>query len=227
MGRALFDLDLGTAMGAGGGLIGSAELSIKRALEMATLTRGILGLTEYEKTVSGLQSSARTDGVVTARVVASLLGWLADPHPGVFVIATANDVRELAPEQVRQGRFTPVFVDLPADEDRAAIFAAHLAKRGRAPSDFDLGLLAAQSDSYSGAEIEETVKGGLLEAFEDGARPLRNEDLLLALRGIRPIAQVKAAEVDELRRWAREALAIDANRGTTVGEAGPGLALEL
>src|SRR5215831_7795591 len=227
MGRALFDLDLGAAMGAGGGLIGSAELSIKRALEMATLTRGILGLTEYEKTVSGLQSSARTDGGVTARVVASLLGWLADPHPGVFVIATANDVRELAPEQVRQGRFTPVFVDLPTREDRAAIFAAHLSKRGRNPGDFDLELLAYGSESCSGAEIEEAVKGGLLEAFEDGARQLRNEDLLVALRGIRPIAQIKAAEVEDLRRWAREALAIDANRGSTLGEARPGLAVEL
>ena len=160
-------------------------------------------------------------------MVASLLGWLADPHPGVFVIATANDVRDLAPEQVRQGRFTPVFVDLPTPEDRAAIFAAHLARRGRAPADFDLDRLAEQSDGYSGAEIEEAVKGGLLEAFEDGARPLRTDDLLMALRGIRPIAQVKAAEVEDLRRWAREALAIDANRGTPVGEDGRGLALEL
>src|SRR5437763_6668794 len=148
MGRALFDLDLGAAMGAGGGLIGSAELSIKRALEMATLTRGILGLSEYEKTVSGLQSSARTDGGVTARVVASLLGWLADPHPGVFVIATANDVRDLAPEQIREGRFTPVFVDLPNAEDRAAIFGVHLQKRRRNPGDFDLESLAGCSDGY-------------------------------------------------------------------------------
>jgi hypothetical protein len=228
MGRALFNLDLGAAMGAGGGLLGSAELSIKRALEMATLTRGILALSEYEKTVSGLQSSARSDAGVTSRVVASLLAWLADPHPGVFVIATANDVRDLAPEQVRQGRFTPVFVDLPTGLDRQAIFAAHLAKRGRTPGDFDLERLAEHSDGYSGAEIEEAVNGGLLEAFEDGARRLRTEDLVAALRGIRPISQVKAAEVEDLRRWAREALAIDANRGVTVGQQtdGDGLAVE-
>jgi SpoVK/Ycf46/Vps4 family AAA+-type ATPase len=72
-----------------------------------------------EKAVCGMQSSARTDGGATSRVVGSLLSWLAEPHPGVFVIATANDVRELAREQVRQGRFTPVFVDLPTSEDRA------------------------------------------------------------------------------------------------------------
>jgi SpoVK/Ycf46/Vps4 family AAA+-type ATPase len=60
----------------------------------------------------------------------------------VFVIATANDVRELAPEQIREGRFTPVFVDLPTAEDRSAIFAVHLRKRRRDPSGFDLELLA-------------------------------------------------------------------------------------
>jgi SpoVK/Ycf46/Vps4 family AAA+-type ATPase len=219
LGRALLDLDLGAVMGEGGGLIGSAELSIKRALQIATTTKCVLGLGEYEKAVGGMQSSARTDGGATSRVVGSLLNWLAEPHPGVFVIATANDVRELAPEQIREGRFTPVFVDLPTAQDRAAIFAVHLAKRRRDPSEFDLELLADRSDGYSGAEIESAVKAALLEAFEDGQRPVRTDDVAQSLEGIRPLAQVKPAEIEELRRWAREALAIDANRGTQLGAA--------
>src|SRR5439155_22008973 len=139
------------------------------------------------------------------RVVGSLLNWLSEPHPGVFVIATANDVRELAPEQIREGRFTPVFVDLPTLEDRSAIFAVHLKKRRRDPAEFDLDVLAARSDGYSGAEIESAVKGALLQAFEDGQRPVRTQDVVDAVSGIRPLAQVKAAEVEDLRRWAREA----------------------
>jgi AAA+ superfamily predicted ATPase len=210
LGRALLDLDLGAVMGEGG----SAELSIKRALQIATTTKCILGLGEYEKAVGGMQSSARRDGGATSRVVGSLLNWLAEPHPGVFVIATANDVRELAPEQIREGRFTPVFVDLPTAQDRAAIFAVHLGKRRRDPAEFDLDLLADRSNGYSGAEIESAVKAALLEAFEDGQRPVRTDDVARALEGIRPLAQVKSAEIEELRRWAREALAIDANRGT-------------
>ena len=52
----------------------------------------------------------------------------------VFVSATANDIRQLAPEQIRQRRFGQiVFVDLPTPEDRAAIFNVHLARRGRNP----------------------------------------------------------------------------------------------
>jgi SpoVK/Ycf46/Vps4 family AAA+-type ATPase len=146
-----------------------------------------------------------------------LLNWLSEPHPGVFVIATANDVRELAPEQIREGRFTPVFIDLPTSDDRAAIFAVHLTKRRRDPGEFDLELLAARSEGYSGAEIESAVKAALLQAFEAGQRALRTEDVLDALATIRPLALVKAAEVQDLRKWAREALAIDANRGTPVG----------
>jgi AAA+ superfamily predicted ATPase len=219
LGRALLQLDLGAVMGEGGGLLGSAELSIKRALQIATTTKCVLNVSEYEKAVGGMRSSARTDGGATSRVVASLLSWLADPHPGVFVIATANDVRELAPEQIREGRFTPVFVDLPTPEDRAAIFAVHLRKRRRDPAEFDLDTLAARSDGYSGAEIESAVKGALLEAYEDGQRPVRTEDVLRGLGGIRPLAQVKPAEIEDLRRWAREALAVDANRGTQLGAA--------
>ena len=220
LGRALLDLDLGAVMGEGGGLIGSAELSIKRGLQIATTAKCILGLGEYDKAVGGMRSSARTDGGATSRVVGTLLNWLSEPHPGVFVIATANDVRELAPEQIREGRFTPVFIDLPTQDDRAAIFGVHLKKRRRDPAEFDLDVLAACSDGYSGAEIESAVKEALLEVFEDGQRPLQTEDVVRALAGIRPLAQVKAAEIEDLRRWAREALAIDANRGAPVGAAG-------
>ena len=58
LGRALLDLDLGAVMSEGGGLIGSAGLSIKRALQIATTTKCVLGLGEYEKAVGGMQSSA-------------------------------------------------------------------------------------------------------------------------------------------------------------------------
>jgi SpoVK/Ycf46/Vps4 family AAA+-type ATPase len=135
----------------------------------------------------------------------------------VFVFATANDVRQLAPEQLRQGRFGQiVFVDLPTPEDRAAIFGVHLAKRGRDPGAFELGQLAEAADGFSGAEIEAAVKAALLDAFMDGARELRTPDVLQRIRTIRPTSEVKRDEIEELRRWAREHLAIDAVRGQPV-----------
>jgi SpoVK/Ycf46/Vps4 family AAA+-type ATPase len=138
----------------------------------------------------------------------------------VFVVGTANDVRQLAPEQIRQGRFGQVvFVDLPTSADRADIFRVHLAKRGRDPIAFDLEDLARGSEGFSGAEIEAVVKMCLLDAFRDGPREVTTSDLLRRARSIRPTSEVKREEIEELRRWARDHLAIDAVQGThTAGE---------
>ncbi|HLI50740.1 MAG TPA: AAA family ATPase, partial [Thermomicrobiaceae bacterium] len=213
LGRPLLDLDFGAVMGEGGGVIGSATTSIKRALAIATTVQGILGISEFEKAVGGLTSSGRSDGGETARTIASLLSWMAEQEE-VFVIATANDVRQLAPEQLRQGRFSQVvFVDLPTLEDRLDIFRGHLAKRGRTPESFDLEQLATRADGFSGAEIEAVVAHALLDAFIDGARELTTADVLRRIGTIRPTAEVKREEIEELRRWAREHLAIDALHG--------------
>jgi SpoVK/Ycf46/Vps4 family AAA+-type ATPase len=213
LGRPLLDLDFGAVMGEGGGVIGSAAMSIKRALAIATTLKAVLGVSEFEKGVGGLQSSARSDAGETARTIGALLNWMAEQQE-VFVFATANDVRQLAPEQIRQGRFSQVvFVDLPTSEDRADIFRVHLAKRGRDPEAFDLEELAEASEGFSGAEIEAAVKGALLDAFMDGLRELSTPDILARVRGIRPTSEVKREEIEELRRWAREHLAIDAVRG--------------
>jgi hypothetical protein len=213
LGRPLLDLDFGAVMGEGGGVIGSAAMSIKRALAIATTLKGILGISEFEKAVGGLQSSARSDAGETARTIAHLLNWMQEQQE-VFVIGTANDVRQLAPEQLRQGRFSQlVFVDLPTPEDRADIFRVHLARRGRVPQAFALEELAQAAEGFSGAEIEAAVKGALLDAYMDGERELTTADILRRVRGTRPTAEVKREEIEELRRWARDHLAIDAVRG--------------
>ena len=215
--RPLLDLDMGSVMGEGGGVIGSAAMSIKRALSIATTLKGILGLSEFEKGMGGLQSSARSDAGETARTIGFLLSWMAEQQD-VFVFATANDVRQLAPEQIRQGRFGQiVFVDLPTPEDRAAIFNVHLARRGRDPESFDLEQLGAATDGFSGAEIEAAVKAALLDAYLDGARQLATDDVLRRVRSIRPTSEVKREDIAELRRWAQEHLAIDAVRGQSAG----------
>jgi SpoVK/Ycf46/Vps4 family AAA+-type ATPase len=202
-------------MGEGGGVIGAAATSIRRALAIATTLKGVLGVSEFEKGVGGLQSSARSDAGETARTIGYLLNWMAEQQD-VFVFATANDVRQLAPEQIRQGRFSQVvFVDLPTPEDRADIFRVHLAKRARDPAGFDLEELTDASNGFSGAEIEAAVKGSLLDAFRDGARELTTADVAARARAIRPTSEVKREEIEELRRWAREHLAVDAVRGET------------
>lgn len=201
--RALLDLDFGSIMGEGGGVIGSSAMSIKRALSIAGTIKGILGISEFEKAVSGMKSSNKTDGGETARTISYLLNWMQD-NKDVLVFATANDVRELESEQFRIGRFSYIhFVDLPDDEDRGEIFRVHLKKRELDPEQFDLEKLVEKSKDFSGAEIEGAVKDGVLEAFIDGDRPAETRDILKAVGSISPTAQMMSEKIEEIRKWAK------------------------
>ncbi len=201
--RALLDLDFGSIMGEGGGVIGSSAMSIKRALSIAGTIKGILGISEFEKAVSGMKSSNKTDGGETARTISFLLNWMQD-NRDVLVFATANDVRELESEQFRIGRFSYIhFVDLPESEDRAEIFKVHLKKRQLDPNRFDIDRLVEKSKDFSGSEIEETVKDGVLEAFIDDDRLAETPDILKAAAKLTPTAQMMSEKIEEIRKWAR------------------------
>ena len=202
--RALLDLDFGSIMGEGGGVIGSSAMSIKRALSIAGTIKGILGISEFEKAVSGMKSSNKTDGGETARTISYLLNWMQD-NKDVLVFATANDVRELESEQFRIGRFSYIhFVDLPQPEDRFEIFKVHLQKRELIPENFDLDKLVDKSKDFSGAEIEGAVKDGVLEAFIDGDRAAETRDIEKAIGTITPTAQMMSEKIEEIRNWARK-----------------------
>lgn len=60
--------------------------------------------------------------------------------------------------------------------------------------------------------IEAAVKAGLLDAFRDGAREPSTADVRGRVRQIRPTSEVKREQIEEIRRWAREHLAIDGER---------------
>lgn len=204
LGRALFRLDMGAVIGGRDGTLGSSANEIRRACAMAEVCHAILVIGEFEKAVGGLQSSNRTDGGEVARTIAWLLNWMNDQERA-FVVATANDVSQLAPEQVRQGRFGRlVFVDLPTADDREAIFRVHLGAAGRDPARFDPAALAAATDGFSGAEIAAAVQAGLRAAFFAGAPDLTDAHILHAIRTTRPLAHVKAEEIGALRKWAHD-----------------------
>jgi SpoVK/Ycf46/Vps4 family AAA+-type ATPase len=202
LGLPLLDLDFAAVMGARGGVVGQAHQEVRQALQIAETVRCILGVTEFEKALGGLASSNASDGGETARTIGSFLAWMADQEE-VLVFATANDVRALAPEQIRHGRFDHVlFVDLPRPAARREILAVHLRRVGRAPEAFDLAALAELTAGFSGAELAAAVKEGLALAFAAG-REVDTVDLVRAARGIRPLSAVRAEEIEALRAWAR------------------------
>ncbi|MDQ6630850.1 MAG: AAA family ATPase [Verrucomicrobiota bacterium] len=184
-------------------LVGSSEENVRRAIAVAeSVAPAILWVDEIDKAFAGSQGSGATDGGTTARVFGTFLTWLSDKTAPVFVVATANDISQLPPELMRKGRLDEIFfVDLPSEEEREAIFKIHLAKRKRAPQNFDLKSLAASSKEYSGAEIEEAIISALYDAFSAGEE-LTTEHILFAVRETVPLSKTMDEQINRLRSWA-------------------------
>jgi SpoVK/Ycf46/Vps4 family AAA+-type ATPase len=105
---------------------------------------------------------------------------------------------------LRKGRFDEIFfVDLPGTEARCQLFALYLGKRGQAVDKFDIEPLAAASDGFSGAEIEQAVVSALYGAFSSQGE-LSTDAILDELSRTRPLSHVMGEQLDALRAWARD-----------------------
>jgi ATP-dependent Zn protease len=118
-------------------------------------------------------------------------------------VATANAVQELPAELLRKGRFDEIFfVDLPSESVRGEIFALHLKRRQLDPANFELPALAAASEGFSGAEIEQSIVSALYDTAGQGNGP-DQAALLHALQQTRPLSVLMREQVDTLRAWAQ------------------------
>jgi SpoVK/Ycf46/Vps4 family AAA+-type ATPase len=132
----------------------------------------------------------------------TLLSWMQDQHSPIYIVATANNIDALPPELMRKGRFDEVFfVDLPAAAARRQILAIHLARRKRDPQKYDLDKLSAETEGFSGAELEQLVTSALYAAFSAGAE-LTDDHLRAESKATRPLSVLMAERVAEVRAWA-------------------------
>jgi len=187
-------LDVGRAMGS---LVGESERNMRMVYQVTSAIAPVLVFVdEFEKMFAGL-GGASTDGGTTQRVIGGFLSWMQDRtnERPCFIVATANDISALPPEMLRKGRWDETFfVGLPNSDERKEIFAIHLIKTGRKPEDFDADVLAKVSEGFTGAEIEETVKGALWKAFAQD-RDLRMGDLNEAARETIPLSRGPMKEI--------------------------------
>lgn len=206
----LIRLDVGALFGS---LVGESEDNTRKALRLAeAVAPCILWIDEIEKALSVSDG----DGGTGMRVLGSVLTWMQDRKKPVFIVATANDIERLPPELLRRGRFDEIFfLDQPNLAERTAIVRVHLGKRQRDPGRFDVNLLAAKSDGYVGAEIEQAIIDAMYLAFSDEAAPGReftSADILMALGNLVPLSHSQRERVDYLRSWVLEGRALSASR---------------
>jgi len=183
-------------------LVHNSEARMREAIAMAeSVAPCLLWADEIDKGLSGIKSSNSSDGGTIARVFGTLLTSMEERMKNITVLATSNDIQALPPEFIR--RFDEVFfMDLPEQTEREEIFAIHIKKRKRDPSKLNIELLAKKAKDLTGSEIEKIVKNGLVRAWYDGKREVKEQDFIDAIRETKPIAVVMKEQIDAIRKWA-------------------------
>jgi len=193
-------------------LIGQSEQRVRKMIEIAeALSPCVLWVDEIDKAFAGAQSSG--DSGTTSRVLATFITWLSEKTTPVFVVATANNIEYIPSEILRKGRFDEMFfLNLPTNEERLDIFAVHLRKyRPDNIENYQLPLLSELSKDFSGAEIEQVVIEAMRLGFNE-QREFTNEDLLLSIQNLVPLARTKKKEVNAIKEWAESGNVISASK---------------
>ena len=146
--------------------VGESENRLREALLQAeAMAPAVLWIDEIEKAFASA-SAESADGGLSQRMFGTLLSWMQDHRSPIFMVATANNISALPPELMRKGRFDEVFfVDLPPAASRKQVLGIHLTRRKRDPQKFDLDRLAADTEGFSGAELEQLVSSAMYAAF--------------------------------------------------------------
>jgi SpoVK/Ycf46/Vps4 family AAA+-type ATPase len=167
-----------------------------------SMAPAVLWIDEIEK-VFAEASSSEYDGGLSRRIFGSFLTWLQEKKKNVFVVGAANDLFSVPPELLRKGRFDEIFfVDLPDAAERAEILRIHLRLRNQDPEGFDVARVAAASEGFSGAEIEQAVIGSLYRALH--ARRTPSTDLLVEeMKATVPLSVARREDIERIRETAR------------------------
>jgi len=195
----LLKLDVGKLFG---GIVGESESRLRQMINVAeTISPCILWIDEIDKAFTNTDSKG--DSGTSNRVLATFISWLSEKTKPVFVISTANNIDLLPLEIIRKGRFDEIFfLDLPKKEERAEIFKIHLQEfRPTNWESFDYEKLAKLSESFSGAEIRQSIIEGMYHAFYE-KREFTTDDICLALKELIPLASLDNSQMVKLQKWA-------------------------
>jgi hypothetical protein len=182
--------------------VGESEKNFRRATATAeAMAPVILWVDEIEKAF-GQASGSDADGGLSQRLFGAFLTWLQEKKESVFVVGAANDLTRVPPELLRKGRFDEIFfVDLPTGDERRTILTIHLGLRRQNAAAFDLDRLAAATDGFSGAELEQAVISSLYRALQRKVPP-STETILEAVRSTVPLSVSRREDVDRIRAMA-------------------------
>jgi AAA+ superfamily predicted ATPase len=199
--RAVFDVPLLKLDAAKlfGSLVGQSEGNWRLAHATAkAMAPCVLWIDEADGAFSGSSSSGQTDGGTTSRVIKSILQDMEENSEGIYYVLTANDVDNLPAPLL--GRMDEVWnIELPNAAEREMIWGLQLKAVRRDPALFDLKLLSAKSDQFSGREIRKLVTATLYVSFDAEREPV-TQDFVNVLSAFTPLSKTMADDMTKRRK---------------------------
>ncbi|WP_304502187.1 26S protease regulatory subunit [Austwickia sp. TVS 96-490-7B] len=171
--------------------IGASERNLHDLFELARREAPVVIFLDEidalgQKRASMLNTAMRT----AVNQLLTELDGISGANDGVFVLAATNQPWDVDPALRRPGRLDRTVLVLPPDEPaRRAIFHYHL--KDRPVEGIDVGVLAAHTEGYSGADIAHICDSAAERALMDGVRSgaprlIGMGDVMTALGEIRP-----------------------------------------
>ncbi len=192
--------------------VGGSEENLDTFLKEVESQTCIVCIEELDKQFAAIAKNATGgDGGTSQRLLGTFLQWLNDKRERrvpVFVVATANRIDHLPSELLRVGRWDGTFyVGLPKRTARTKILKAHMQRRKISLPDEQITQIAAATEGFNGAELEQLVVTCAEEAFiaERPGQVSLDEFIQAAL-----VAPVQSRNPDEqeknrrLEEWARQ-----------------------
>ncbi|MDE2100941.1 MAG: AAA family ATPase [Patescibacteria group bacterium] len=166
-GLPLLKLEAGRIFGS---LVGESERNWRTAFSTAkAVAPCVLWIDEVDGLFSGAESSGKTDGGTTMRVIKAVLQDMQFNGQDIFFVFTANDIDGLPDPLI--DRLDVWSVDLPNKTEREAIWKIQIEKYGRKSAKFELGELAGATDGFSGRQIEQVWIKAMTLAFNARREP--------------------------------------------------------
>ncbi len=181
-----------------GSLVGESEGNWRSAFGTAkAIAPCIIWIDEAEALFGGLQSSGKTDGGTTSRVIKAILQDMQFNSDGVMFVFTSNDIDQFPDPLI--DRCDVWSFDLPTRKERESIWKLHIEKRKRKPDAFDIQHHAESTEGYSGRQIEQVWCKAMTAAFNDDVREPADKDIEDALHFFVPTS-VTMKDAIERRR---------------------------
>lgn len=201
------------------GSFGTPEYAFARATRIAEeIAPLVLWVDELENAFGYDSHSPGSAGNVN--IFSSFLTWLQEKSPRVFVAATANRIQQLPAELMRKGRFDQLFfLDLPNASERKDILQIHIRRHGGNPDDFNLNYVAASTEDWSGAEIEQAIQSARIDAYQEH-RVFNQRDVIRNVINTVPLSRTMGEQIRDIKSWVFQR-AINASKPEGRSGAGP------